>query len=88
MRFPQLLLDVDKYYSQLVQLIAEDDCHVFFDTNIISQMYRLNSAARNEFYNWLSSLNTRAHVPNWAIHEYSNRFLTEKSGSDAKKSKV
>lgn len=79
MRFPQLLIDVDEYYSQLTQLIAENDCHLFFDTNIISQMYRLNSAARNEFYYWLNSLSTRAHVPNWAIHEYSNRFLTEKT---------
>lgn len=79
MRFPQLLVDADKYYSQLAKLITEDDCHLFFDTNIISQMYRLNSAARNEFYYWLNSLKNRAHVPNWAIHEYSNRFLTEKT---------
>ena len=79
MRFPQLLIDVDEYYSQLTKLMSKNDCHLFFDTNIISQMYRLNSAARNEFYYWLNSLGTRAHVPNWAIHEYSNRFLTEKT---------
>ena len=79
MKFPQLLVDVDAYYAQLKQLILDHECHIFFDTNIISQMYRLNSDARNEFYVWLDSIKDRTHVPNWAIHEYTNRFLTEKN---------
>lgn len=79
MKFPQLLVDVDAYYAQLKQLILDHECHIFFDTNIISQMYRLNSDARNEFYVWLDSIKDRTHVPNWAIHEYTNRFLTEKT---------
>lgn len=81
MKFPKLTVDKDAYYKQIVGMIQDVNCHVFFDTNIISQMYRLNSSARNEFYVWLDDITRkgRAHVPNWAIHEYSNRYLSTKT---------
>lgn len=81
MRFPKLIVDLDIYYTELKKLIIDDNCHIFLDTNIISQMYRLNTSARAELYTWLDRINSikKVHVPNWAIHEYSNRFLSEKT---------
>lgn len=41
MRFPIQELDVDQYMQTIESLLNDNDCHLFIDTNIISQLYKL-----------------------------------------------
>ena len=73
MEFPKYELDISSYLNKIKNLLHDDNCHIFIDTNIISQLYRLNDKAREDFYDWVNEYTNRFHVPIWAIHEYSNR---------------
>lgn len=73
MEFPKYELDISSYLNKIKSLLHDDNCHIFIDTNIISQLYRLNDKAREDFYDWVNEYTNRFHVPIWAIHEYSNR---------------
>lgn len=79
MRFPKQELNINDYFSRLEDLLKDDNCHVFIDTNIISQLYRLNEKARESFYSWVSSCGNRFHIPNWSVHEYSKRVTSKKT---------
>ncbi|MDD2635466.1 MAG: PIN-like domain-containing protein [Bacteroidales bacterium] len=79
MKFPKQELDVDAYFNKIEALLNDSQCHIFIDTNIISQLYRLNEDARNDFYSWVDSCKERFHIPNWSVHEYSNRVTTQKT---------
>ena len=46
MRFPKQELDIDQYMQTIESLLNDKDCHLFIDTNIISQLYKLNDDAR------------------------------------------
>lgn len=73
MRFPKQEIDVDAYLKYLSSLLALDSCEIFIDTNIISQLYRLNEDARKDVYRWIDSCKKRFHIPIWCIQEYSKR---------------
>lgn len=45
MKFPKQELDIDTYLQKIETLLKDDSCHIFIDTNIISQLYRLNEDA-------------------------------------------
>lgn len=79
MKFPIPEINIDEYLDRVKTLLNDNDCHVFIDTNIISQLYRLNDKARADFYKWINELGDRFHIPVWAIHEYSNRVLSGKT---------
>jgi len=79
MRFPKQELNIDEYLEKIKQLLDDSHCHIFIDTNIISQLYRLNEEARKDFYNWVDTCSSRFHIPNWSVHEYSNRVTTQKT---------
>ena len=49
MRFPKQELDIDQYLQVIDGLLNDEECHLFIDTNIISQLYKLNDAARMDF---------------------------------------
>lgn len=88
MRFPKQELDIDDYLSEIKDLLKNDSCQIFIDTNIISQLYRLNEKAREDFYQWVGSCGDRFHIPNWSVHEYSKRVTSNKTKdylSDLKK---
>lgn len=70
MNFPKLELDIDRYMQDIRTLLVSEDCHLFIDTNIISQLYKLNDDARADFYAWVSTVSERFHIPVWAVHEY------------------
>lgn len=38
MRFPKQELDIDQYMQTIESLLNDKDCHLFIDTNIISQL--------------------------------------------------
>lgn len=79
MRFPRQEIDVDEYLKSIMMLLADENCRIFLDTNILSQFYRLNDEARQDVYKWLNSCNGRIHVPAWTIQEYSRRFYSDKT---------
>lgn len=77
MKFPRQELDVDQYLQKINGLLNDSSCHIFIDTNIISQLYRLNQLARDDFYTWVDSCSDRFHIPNWSVHEYSKRITAQ-----------
>jgi len=81
MKFPKQELDVDEYLRVIKDLLYDKSCQIFIDTNIISQLYRLNEKAREDFYKWVDFCGDRFHIPNWSVHEYSKR-VTSKNTKD------
>jgi len=77
MRFPKQELDIGQYRRIINNLFNDGDCHIFIDTNIISQLYKLNDAARSDFFNWVSTVHDRFHVPNWTVHEYQKKYCSK-----------
>lgn len=73
MRFPKQEIDIEVYFKHLLALLANEECEIFIDTNIISQLYRLNDDARKDVYRWIDSCKGRVHIPVWSILEYSKR---------------
>lgn len=71
MRFPILELDIEKYQDDVKHLLEQEECHVFIDTNILAQLFRLNRGARSDFFDWVEDCGTRFHVPNWVVMEYN-----------------
>lgn len=74
MKFPKRNIDVSEYQSEVKALLGDTDCTIFIDTNILSQLYRLNDKARQDFYKWVESCGDRFHIPTWVIHEYSDKI--------------
>jgi predicted nucleic acid-binding protein len=77
MKFPQSKIDVKAYHKKINELITDDDCKLFIDTNIIALFYGIHDSARKEFFDWLKTLiqKNRVKVPVWVINEYTNRFI-------------
>ncbi len=73
MRFPKQEIDIEAYLKHLSALLTNQECEIFIDTNIISQLYRLNDDARKDVYRWIESCKGRFHIPVWSIQEYSKR---------------
>ena len=74
MKFPKRNIDVSEYQNEVKALLGDTDCAIFIDTNILSQLYRLNDKARQDFYKWVESCGDRFHIPTWVIHEYSDKI--------------
>ena len=79
MKFPRNSIDVSEYQQRVKSFLNDSECAVFIDTNVISQLYRLNDAARQDFYKWMDQCGVRFHVPVWVIHEYSNKMYLKKT---------
>ena len=79
MKFPRYSIDVSDYQQRVKSLLNDSECAVFIDTNVISQLYRLNDAARQDFYKWVDECGARFHVPIWVVHEYSNKMYLKKT---------
>lgn len=79
MKFPQSKIDVKAYHKKIYELITDDSCILFIDTNIIALFYGIHDSARKEFFDWLETLiqNNRVKVPVWVINEYTNRFIRD-----------
>ena len=79
MRFPKQELDINQYLQVIDNLLKDEECHLFIDTNIISQLYKLNDAARTDFFTWVETVANRFHIPNWTVHEYQKRYCSQKT---------
>lgn len=73
MKFPALSIDFKDYERTLYDVIQSDDCVIFFDTNILSFLYKINESARQEFYAWIQTINHRCFLPKWNAHEYMKK---------------
>lgn len=72
---------VDQYLRELGEIAASSDTSVFFDTNILGYLYKLHSAARKEFFDWVTELDFidgRLFIPAWSANEYLAKFKTGK----------
>lgn len=78
MNFALRELDVTKYLADIQTILEADDCHVFVDTSVLSQLFKLNSGARRDFFAWVESCKNRFHVPNWVVMEYNKRVYGNK----------
>lgn len=79
MKFPKQELNIDEYLDVIKNILLDDSCQIFIDTNIISQLYRLNENARVDLYNWIDSCKDRFHIPNWSVHEYSRCVTSQQT---------
>lgn len=77
MKFPLSKIDIKEYHDKIYQLLKDDDCRIYIDTNIIALFYGIHDSARKEFFDWLKLLiqKDRVKVPVWVINEYTNRFI-------------
>lgn len=77
MKFPLSKIDVKEYHDKIYNLLKDDKCNIYIDTNIIALFYGIHDSARKEFFDWLKILiqKKRVSVPVWVINEYTNRFI-------------
>ncbi len=77
MKFPLSEINRQEYLDKIFNLLQDDECKVFVDTNIFALFYRINNSARDEFFDWLINLvqKDRIKTPLWALNEYTNRFI-------------
>ena len=61
MNFPQVTLDTKQYDDRLSALLKDEECLLFFDTNILAKMFSLHKEARNEFIAWVEEKKGRPH---------------------------
>ena len=78
MKFPILDIDLKEYENTLYEVIKSDDCVIFFDTNILSFLYKINESARSEFYNWIDEIQNRCFIPKWNAHEYIKKVTANR----------
>lgn len=81
MNFPISKLDKDAYLDNINTLLHDNEILIVLDTNIFSLLYKLYSAARNEFFNWIKPyvVSKKLKIPHWAMNEYTNHFLRDKT---------
>ena len=78
MKFLPTELNITAYLQRLSDMLNDENCHVFIDTNILSQLYKLSDNAREEFMTWADSIERRFHIPNWVVVEYNKRVKSKK----------
>lgn len=79
LRLPKQELDINQYLQSVKSALEDQDCAIFIDTNVLSQLYKLNDSARSDFYDWVDHCGSRFHVPAWVVHEYSHRVYENKT---------
>ena len=74
-RLSKTAIDFVQYRAELISLLRDPECIIFFDTNILSQMYKLFGDARKEVYFWISTNKSRIKVTSWTYSEYMKRAI-------------
>jgi len=68
----------DEHLRRIATLARSQTTLVVFDTNILAYLFKLHSAARQEFFDWTAELvaQQRLCIPSWAANEYLNRVMS------------
>jgi hypothetical protein len=80
---------IDEHLSEIAALASDPQTIVFFDTNILSYLYKLHEAARREFFSWCDPIaaEDRLVIPAWAANEYLSRVTSNELDSYTPKGK-
>jgi hypothetical protein len=76
MKFTELLFDIDAYNDKILSMIDGEGTILFLDTNILSFLFKLNKESREEFYAWVDKTKNRIKVPEYVVHEYNKRCIS------------
>lgn len=79
----------DEHVRDIADLASDPQTLIFLDTNILSYLYKLHEAARQEFFAWSDAVaaTNRLVVPAWAASEYLARVTSKNLDSYTPKSK-
>ena len=69
------LFDYDTYLAEVKKTLSDDKTVYYLDTCFLSQMYKLNSSIREDFYKWLNSKIDYIKLPHWCYCEYLKRAI-------------
>lgn len=69
------VFDYDAYLGELKNTLSNDKTVYYLDTCFLSQMYKLNSTIRADFYKWLNSKIDYIKFPHWCYCEYLKRAI-------------
>jgi hypothetical protein len=85
----QLDKTIDEHLGEVAGLANAPGTLVFLDTNILAYLYKLHTAARHEFFDWLNAVvgANRLAIPAWAASEYLSRVTSKGLGEFTPKSK-
>ncbi len=69
----------DEHILEIALIAKSPKTLIFLDTNILSYLYKLHGAAREEFFDWCKSAiqQNRLFVPAWAASEYLSKVAAK-----------
>lgn len=65
----------DAFTDRLRSSLSRGDTHVYFDTSFLMWLTKVGRTARAQFVAWAATLDGRAHVPLWSMHEYHRHHV-------------
>lgn len=79
----------DEHLRDLAAMARDSETLIFLDTNILSYLYKLHTAARLEFFSWTDSVlrENRLRIPAWSAGEYLSCVRTRTLHSYTPKNK-
>ncbi|MBU0457052.1 MAG: hypothetical protein KKD75_02820 [Nanoarchaeota archaeon] len=82
MKFAKSKIDEQAYWQKICDLLRDENCYIFIDTNILSFIFKLYKDARVDLFDWFNSLqrNNRLKVPTWVLQEYNDKLLKGELG--------
>lgn len=69
------VFDYDAYLTEIKNTLSDDKTIYYLDTCFLSQMYKLNSTIRGDFYKWINSKIDNIKFPHWCYCEYLKRAI-------------
>ena len=85
----QLKKTKDEFLTELADLAKAPTTLIFIDTNILSYLFKLHAAARQEFFDWaaVAISENRFYLPAWCAGEYLARVRENQLSSYTPKGK-
>lgn len=70
---------IEEHVTEIAELADDPQTLIILDTNILTYLYKLHAAARQEFFQWSDSVATanRLVIPAWAASEYLSRVTSK-----------
>ncbi len=80
---------IEEYIHDIGATLDDTETVVFLDTSILSYLYKLQGAARKEFYSWAEGLieKGRLKIPAWVLCEYTTKLKERRLGDYTVRSK-